>query len=128
MSKAGGSAGVEATIGMTAAEGYVTPQRTQRDPLRLGANFWSLLVFAAVAAAVVIPLVFLIFGSFSTAQLPGEFSLSALGLQNHIKVWTDPSTYRVFSNTFWYVTGSTAIGLVLAATLAWLVERTDMPG
>ena len=88
----------------------------------------SYLVFIIVAVVVLLPLFFLVFGSFSTAQLPGEFSLSTLGLQNHIKVWTDPGTYRVFSNTLWFVSISTTIGLTLAAILAWLVERTDMPG
>jgi iron(III) transport system permease protein len=117
-----------ATIGMTAAESYMAEGRMQGISLRPGPNFWSYFVFIVVAVVVIVPLVFLIFGSFSTAQLPGEFSLDGLGWQNHIKVWTNPGTYRLFSNTFWYVTGSTAIGLILAAALAWLVERTDMPG
>jgi iron(III) transport system permease protein len=38
------------------------------------------------------------------------------------------STYRILLNTLLYATGTIAIGLTLALTLAWLMERTDMPG
>lgn len=96
--------------------------------LRSRVNLWHYLVFATVLIAVATPLLFLVLGSFSTARLPSEFTLQTVGLKNHIKVWTDPGTYAVFANTFWYVCGSMVIGLGLAALLAWLVERTDMPG
>lgn len=91
-------------------------------------NPWHHLLLALVAVAVLTPMVFLVLGSFSSARLPGSFTLETLTLHNHIKVWSDPGTYAVFSNTLWYVTGSTAVGLGLAALLAWLVERSDVPG
>ena len=96
--------------------------------LRSGVRLWHYCLFAVVLIAVATPLLFLVLGSFSTARLPGEFTLQTLGFKNHIKVWTDPGTFAVFANTFWYVCGSMTIGLGLAALLAWLVERTDMPG
>jgi iron(III) transport system permease protein len=77
---------------------------------------------------VVTPLLFLVLGSFSQARLPAEFSLSRLGLANYIKVWGDPGTYAVMSNSLWFALGSTAYGTVIAAALAWLVERTNIPG
>ena len=43
-------------------------------------------------------------------------------------MWFDPDTYLVFYNTLIYVTGATAFGISVAAGLAWLVERTDIPG
>ena len=73
------------------------------------------------------PLLFLILGSFSPARLPSEFSFASLSLSNYAKVWRDPGTYAVFSNTLLFACGSTALGVVIAASLAWLVERTDMP-
>jgi len=97
-----------------------------RRPARF--NPWPYVLLIVVAAAVILPLVFLVLGSFSTARMPGEFSLATLGMQNHVKVWTDPTTFAVFVNTAWYVVGSTAVGLSLAVLLAWLVERTDIPG
>jgi iron(III) transport system permease protein len=74
------------------------------------------------------PLAFLVLGSFSNTDLPLELSLSDLGLGNYIAVWGDPHTYSLFSNTLIYVTGATVVGITLAAVLAWLVERSNIPG
>jgi iron(III) transport system permease protein len=89
---------------------------------------WETLVFVIVFLAVLTPILFLVLGSFSPARLPSEFSLSTLTLQNYAKVWSDPGTYTILSNTLWFAIGSMAIGIVVAAGLAWLVERTDVPG
>lgn len=91
-------------------------------------SLWEFAVFLAVFLAVVTPLLFLVLGSFSQARLPAEFSLSRLGLANYIKVWGDPATYAVMSNTLWFALGSTVYGILIAAALAWLVERTNIPG
>jgi iron(III) transport system permease protein len=91
-------------------------------------SLWELAVFIAVFLAVVTPLLFLVLGSFSEARLPSEFSFARLGLSNYIKVWGDPATYAVVSNTLWFALGSTLYGIAIAATLAWLVERTNIPG
>ncbi len=104
------------------------PAAPIRLPVIRLASLWHLVVFATVFFAVVTPLAFLILGSFSQARLPSEFSFATLGLANYIKVWSDPGTYAVFSNTMWFATGSTAVGIVIAAGLAWLVERTNVPG
>ncbi|MPY70129.1 MAG: ABC transporter permease subunit [Alphaproteobacteria bacterium] len=93
-----------------------------------GGGLWNHFVFWTVATLVLLPTGFLIVGSFSTARLPTEFSLDQMGWANHIKVWTDPVTWGLFYNTFVYVGGSTAFGITVAAVLAWLVERSDMPG
>ena len=98
----------------------------------MGENFrlrlWQHAIFFLVFFLVAAPLSFLILGSFSTARLPTDFSLSTMGLVNYIKVYSDPGTIELFVNTVIYVAGSTALGLILAVSLAWLVERTNMPG
>ncbi len=102
-------------------------RESRRRPISLRALYQNgifLLVLLAVAA----PLVFLVLGSFSTSSMPGTFSFSQMGLQNYAKTWLDPDLYRLFWNTFIYVTGSTAVGISMAAALAWLAERSDMPG
>jgi iron(III) transport system permease protein len=91
-------------------------------------SLWQHAIFLLVLGLVSLPVVFLILGSFSTARLPGDFSLDTMGWVNYITVYTDPGTYELFTNTFIYVTGSVLIGIGLAIALAWLVERTDMPG
>jgi iron(III) transport system permease protein len=96
------------------------------DTLRL--HLWQHGIFLLVLFLVLTPLAFLILGSFSTARLPGDFSLDAMGLVNYLKVYTDPGTYELFTNTVIYVAGSAILGLVMAVSLAWLVERTNMPG
>ena len=101
---------------------HVRPHRMQASSL------WQFAVFFVVFLSVATPLLFLVLGSFSQARLPSEFSFHSLGLANYIKVWSDPGTYAVLSNTLWFAVGSTTFGIVVAAGLAWLVERTNIPG
>jgi len=93
-----------------------------------GARVWQNLIFVVVAVAVMTPLGFLLLGSFSLNDLPTQFAWDKLGFENHVAVWTDPATYRTFYNTAIFVTIATAFGLGLASLMAWLVERTTMPG
>jgi len=96
------------------------------ETLRL--RLWQHGIFLLILFLVLAPLAFLILGSFSTARLPGDFSLATMGLVNYLKVYSDPGTYELFTNTVIYVGGSASFGLILAISLAWLVERTNMPG
>jgi iron(III) transport system permease protein len=91
-------------------------------------NAGPIILLVALAVLVGLPLLFLVIGSFSTATLPTDLSLEKLGLENCLKVWGDSSTYDVFYNTFVYVIGATCFGIVTATILAWLAERTNMPG
>ena len=91
-------------------------------------SLWQHGIFLLVLFLVLAPLSFLILGSFSTARLPGDFSLNTMGLVNYVKVYADAGTLDLFTNTIIYVAGSAALGIVLAVALAWLVERTNMPG
>jgi iron(III) transport system permease protein len=110
------------------AEMGLTKTYRPRRSWSLRGQIWPFLVLVAVTLLVATPLVFLVLGSFSTATVPGEFSLSTLGLDNYKLVWLDPETYRVFGDTLIYVSGATVVGIVVATALAWLVERTNMPG
>ena len=103
------------------------PQQSRWWPVSLSALYQHGM-FLLVVIAVSAPLVFLVLGSFSTASMPGSFSFSEMGWQNYAKTWFDPELYKLFWNTFIYVGGSTAVGITLAAVLAWLAERSDMPG
>ena len=91
-------------------------------------QLWPLIVLLCVILLVATPLVFLVLGSFSTATVPGDFSFATLGLANYREVWLEADTYRVFGDTMIYVGGATAIGISVAGILAWLVERTNVPG
>ena len=104
------------------------PTGMLRLPRIRSATIWHFLVFVIVFIAVVTPLLFLVLGSFSPARMPSDFSLSTLSVANYVKVWSDPGTRATFSNTLWFAGGSTLVGLVIASSLAWLVERTNIPG
>lgn len=89
---------------------------------------WPNAIFALVAVFALAPVVFLIMGSFSDAQLPTEFDLARMSLANYVEVWFNQEIQSVFYNTVVYVIGATTVGVVIAAVLAWLVERSNMPG
>lgn len=93
--------------------------------IRLNAGFVAMsLVTLAVAFLVLFPLAMLVFGSFWTARpgFPGT-----LTLDNYIQAYTDPDTYRVFLTTVVLIGAKTLVAVTFAATLAWIVTRTDTP-
>jgi iron(III) transport system permease protein len=92
-----------------------------------GAHAWQLLLFVVMALALAVPLGLLVLGSFSTAKLPGEITLDSLTFENYRAVWGNPATYAVFSNTLIYAGGAVTIGVPVALSLAYLVERTNLP-
>jgi iron(III) transport system permease protein len=50
-----------------------------------------------------------------------------MGWINYIKVYSDPHTYSLLTNTVIYVGGSVTVAITVATFLAWLVERTNVP-
>jgi iron(III) transport system permease protein len=87
---------------------------------------WALLLLMALLVAA--PLGFLVLGSFSSGRLLGEIDFGALSLDNYRVVWGNPATHAVFANTVIYALGAVSIGVPLALSLAFLVERTNIPG
>jgi len=94
----------------------------------MGRRVWNNGLLLLLGILVVTPIGFLVLGSFATSRLPTEIDLSKLGLINYITVWIKQDIHRVLYNTLVYVTGSTLVGVSIAALLAWLVERSNMPG
>lgn len=87
---------------------------------------WAVLIL--LAAVVIAPLFSLVAGAFSLSRLPNEFSLDNMGFDNFYAVWVEQRIDKVIWNTAIFVTGATIFGILSAALLAWLVERSDMPG
>lgn len=92
------------------------------------ARLFPWLVLGALATLVIAPIFSLVAGAFSLSRLPNEFALDNMGLDNFRAVWIEQRIDKVIWNTAIYVVGATAFGIFSAALLAWLVERTDMPG
>lgn len=78
----------------------------------------ALLLFVLTA----VPLAMLVIGSF---QVEGQEGLT---FANFANVYGDPRTYRLLVNSFLYALGTSSLALVLGTSLAYIVERTNVPG
>ncbi|WP_293860951.1 iron ABC transporter permease [uncultured Alsobacter sp.] len=85
------------------------------------------LVVAVVAVLVCGPLVVLAVSALTPAGLL-PFEARGLTLDNLVGVVANPDLGRLLANTALYAAGSMALGTTMALVLAWLTERTDMPG
>jgi len=83
----------------------------------------TLIVLGLVAA----PVIVLVVASFRPA---GELPLSGQvwTIATYGEVFGSASTYKLLQNTLLYAAGTMAVSLPLAFVLAWLTERTDLPG
>jgi iron(III) transport system permease protein len=99
-----------------------------RPRLRLDQQATTRVVLLAVVAALVLgPLVVLVWGSVTP---PGNLPTTAVAptLANYARILGSDGTLDLLANTLVYAGGSVALGVTLAVALAWLVERTDIPG
>lgn len=105
-----------------------TPSRKarglHRSRLFTGFMYGTLAVVALLVAA---PVAFLVYSSLSPESVPTQVSFEGLGIQNYVEVYSSSRFRAVLTNTFWYVGGTAVFGTTIAAGLAYLVERTDLP-
>jgi iron(III) transport system permease protein len=99
---------------------------------RIGLVGISVLAAGILAALYLIsaPLAMLLIAAFRGPQdfLPLEPG-SHWTLENFAAVYADPRLYtNIIPNTLVFVAGAVILGFVTAFVLAWLVERTDLPG
>lgn len=87
------------------------------------------LIFAAtalvVAAVVLPPVVTLVRTSVLVGAGPG--TTGKLSLASYAAILRDPQFPGLVGSTLVFAAGSTLVGLLLGAVLAWCVERTDTP-
>jgi len=86
------------------------------------------LTLVVVSYLVVVPLFMLLYASVKSTEdkLPFESTVTSLG--NYAAIFTSPSMLPIFLDTFLFTAGSLAVGLPVAIGLAWLLERTAIPG
>ena len=82
----------------------------------------------------ILPVVLIIVGLLCTvfwlsfiAGLPGTPE-ARWTLQNYLKLYADPFVVTALSNTLAFALITVAVSLFFGVSLAWLVERTDLPG
>ncbi len=87
---------------------------------------WALL--APLAVLILVPLLLLLLNSFRTISI-GDigFGLSGLTLDNFSRAYGDPRTYGMLWNSFAFALGSMFVASVFGGTIAFLVERTNVP-
>lgn len=84
-----------------------------------------LLLFVILFLLTMLPLMSVVAASFRPLGLP----LSNGWTTEHFRdIWSSPYTYRIVFNTIIFAGSSTALALLIAGVLAWLIERTDLPG
>ncbi|MCW5773581.1 MAG: iron ABC transporter permease, partial [Rhodospirillaceae bacterium] len=108
--------------GAVAAE---TPPRLWRNAGTRRNYALPLLLAVLLFVLTVIPVLTVVVSSFRPSGLPLSDGWT---LEHFARVWSSGYTYRLVLNTFIFAAGSTFVGIALSGVLAWLVERTDMPG
>ena len=85
----------------------------------------SSLLTALLVVLTVVPLATVVIGSFRPFGLPLSPGWT---FEHYVTIWSDPYTYALLKDTLIFALGSTALSIVIALTLALLLERTDLPG
>lgn len=108
---------------------YTSPQLTP-DSLSGRRTFdlkWLIIGFTILIVTYlgIVPLIFLIWQSFSTPQTLTQ--AATFTLQNYEKAYTDPRTVELFKNSFTFAFGTCIVAFVIGTALAWMNERTNTP-
>lgn len=95
-------------------------RRANRD---VGAWVWGIALCVVIALFTVLPVVFVVVGSFNSARLGNGFELSFEGWQD---LFASSATMEAIGYTFLFAI-RIPIALVVAFGMAWLIVRTDLP-
>jgi iron(III) transport system permease protein len=96
-----------------------------RPPSRLAIRAVEAGTLLFFGAAMALPIIFLLVGSFNTAP-PG--ATPSYGIENWTRAFLDPQTLSALWMSFLFSIVRLVPSLILASTAAWLIARTDMPG
>lgn len=108
-------------MSLPASTGVFVRSKIRLRPIRV-AEIVALLFFAA---AMGLPLVFLLAGSFNLAS-PGQAAIYGLG--NWTSAFSDPTTLSALWMSFLLSSVRLIPAMIIAVIFAWLIARTDMPG
>ena len=87
---------------------------------------WRALTIFVTAVAVLGPLSLILYQSFLTA--PFFDARKTVGLEAYAFVFTDPDFWHALLNSLLIASGMTLIAVPLGGILAFVMERTDLPG
>jgi iron(III) transport system permease protein len=100
------------------------------DNLDLAAKLILAIGGAAAVCLIAVPLAMLLFAAFRGPADYLPFEPGARWTFEHVRALiTDPVIYTgILPDTFIFVAGTVAVVFMIAFVLAWIVERTDLPG
>ncbi|MEV7045338.1 iron ABC transporter permease [Amycolatopsis sp. NPDC051061] len=81
-----------------------------------------------LAYLVLFPLGMLIYSSLKDSELKLPFQIPGFTIGNFTKIFSSPRVLEVAVNSLVFVVGTVALALVISVSLAYLFERTDIPG
>lgn len=84
-------------------------------------------MFVLLAIIALLPLLTLLYASFTAGENVLPFEARGVTLTNYIRTFGDPSLYTMLGLTAVFSIGSTALGISIAIFFAWMIERTDVP-
>lgn len=82
---------------------------------------------AVVSYLVLVPLLMLLYASVKSTDDKLPFESTVTTFANYALVFTSPAIPPIVLNTLLFTVGSLAVGLPLAISFAWLLERTSIP-
>jgi len=96
------------------------PKKFQFDPRWLFLGIPTLIV----AYFTLVPITMLLIGTFKSGEpgIPGDFTFQHLS-----DAYLDPSIYPLLGNSLQYALGASLVAFLIGTTLAWIIERTDVP-
>ena len=108
-----------------------TVSRIALARFRASVNLDTLLMVGAVLAVLYLIGIPLLVNIFSAFRGPADFlpfeSGAGFTLQNFANAYTSDKALETLKDTSTFALGSVALAFVVGASLAWLVERTDIP-
>ncbi|WP_072802573.1 ABC transporter permease [Rhodococcoides yunnanense] len=102
-----------------------TDQPKRRDRVLIAIN---IAIGVIIAYLLLFPLGMLLFSSLKDSQTKLPFQVPGFTLDNFVDVFTSKRVVDVALNSLMFVVGTVAVALVISVALAYLFERTDIPG
>ncbi|GAB3141587.1 iron ABC transporter permease [Amycolatopsis stemonae] len=101
------------------------PRPHRRDRVLTAVN---IAIGVLLAYLVLFPLGMLVYSSLKDSELKLPFQIPGFTLANFEKIFSSPRVLQVAVNSAIFVVGTVAFALVVSVSLAYLFERTDIPG
>lgn len=99
--------------------------RSRSGPRISGMTVLWILLSVVIGWLVLVPIALLILSSFKTEGFPTDVGYT---LRHYVDAYSDPDLRDVLVNSAIFTVFSTILAVGLGTVLAWLVERTNVPG